>query len=71
VNKRIPARSNAIAIDIKKGDVFSDEIRKVIIQIIRRIIAIRSIIKEMFLSLLSNSSNSSIFTTFVIYSVYI
>ncbi|MFW9895098.1 MAG: hypothetical protein ACFFD7_04770 [Candidatus Thorarchaeota archaeon] len=67
MNKRVPARSNAIAIDIKKGEAFSDEIRKVIIQIIRRIIAMRSIIKEMFLILLSNSSNSSIFIAKGIY----
>ncbi|MFX1502580.1 MAG: hypothetical protein ACFFDH_16580 [Promethearchaeota archaeon] len=62
MHNRIPARSSAIPIDINNGDAVSGEYKKLTIQIIRIIIAIIIIIKEIFLNLLLNLSNSSIFT---------
>jgi len=57
--------------DIRIGDAFSGEFKTLIIQIIRRITAIKIIIMEIFLNLLSNLSNSSIFIKIRIRSIQI
>ena len=61
INK-IPASNNATPTDINNGDEFSGDIKKLTVQMISSKTAMNIIIKEKFLSLLSNLSNSSMFT---------